>query len=106
MINIVSTSESDAIAMSKNRTNSFFVLRAAPSAIFNGIDKVALLNWKVIPNNSSLGKDLVIPYTCFTRTILSDQAFNLLCGFIGKRFHKTTSYFLLFTFYFSHLIYY
>jgi len=34
-----------------------------PSLIFVGIEEEALLNWLVIPNNSSFGKIEVILYT-------------------------------------------
>ena len=48
------------MAISKNLEKFLLELLEDPSAIFDGIDTDALLNWDVIPNFSSLGKVAVI----------------------------------------------
>ncbi len=43
----------------RNLINSLFWFRAAPSAIFDGIDTAALRNWLVRQKSSDFGKALV-----------------------------------------------
>ena len=55
----VSTSAADPSAILTNCENSFFDRRAAPSAIFEGMETAARLICDVSPNRSSAGNDVV-----------------------------------------------
>ena len=48
--------------------NSLVFFRAAPSAIFDGIDIAALLIWLVRPNSSDLGNVFVSKYSSVTNS--------------------------------------
>jgi hypothetical protein len=52
-------SKADDMAISMKRQYSLFDVLPDPSAIFNDMETLALLNWLVIPYISSLGNDEV-----------------------------------------------
>jgi hypothetical protein len=57
--NCVSTSYAEPVAISRNLEKSLFEFLELPSAILDGIETDALLNWLVKPNLSLSGNELV-----------------------------------------------
>ena len=60
IINCVSSSASEPSDIDKKCTNSLGEVRAAPSAIFDGIETTERLIWFVNPNLSLSGNEVVI----------------------------------------------
>ena len=69
IINCVWTSNKEPIAISKNRLNSISLFLLQPSAIFEGIETAALVNWLLKPNFSSDGNLSDNGYICLTSSI-------------------------------------
>lgn len=57
--NCVSTSYAEPVAIFRNLEKSLFEFRDDPSAMLDGIETDALLNWLVKPNLSLSGNELV-----------------------------------------------
>jgi hypothetical protein len=87
----VSSSVVEPRAIYRNWMHSFELFLAAPSAMFTGIETVALRICEVNPNFSSAGKLFVMAYDSFTNSKLFIHASKFLCGFISDIFRVKQS---------------
>jgi len=85
----VSNSLADPRDIYKNCKSSLSDLLAEPSAMFAGMETLALRICEVSPNFSSTGKEAVCEYIILTKSKLSFQASSFWCGFIYNWFNVT-----------------